>query len=65
MNPSEFLDELENIKASISAAEGLASHFAGQGQSAYSPIAHELAEAWDAVDRAVEVLNENAGSLAS
>ena len=63
MNPSEFLSELEAIKESVSAAEGIATHFASEGQVAYSPIAHELAEAWDAIDRAAELLNENASSL--
>ncbi len=63
MNPSEFLNELEAIKESISAAESLATHFASQGQVGYSPIGHELAEAWDALDRAVELLNRNASSL--
>lgn len=62
MTPAEFLDHLEGIKESISAAEGLASHFASQGQVAYSPIGHELSEAWDAVDRAVELLSENQSS---
>lgn len=62
MNPSEFLDELEGIKESIRATEGLANHFSSQGQVAYAPIGHELTEAWDAVDRAVELLNENASS---
>ena len=63
MSPSEFLGELEAIKETISAAEGLATHFSNQGQVIYSPIGHELAEAWDAVDRAVELPNENASSL--
>ncbi len=63
MNPSEFLGELEAIKESVSAAESLATHFAAEGQVAYSPIGHELAEAWDAIDRAVSLLNENASSL--
>jgi len=63
MSPSDFLNELEAIKESISAAESLATHFATEGQVAYSPIGHELAEAWDAVDRATELMNENASSL--
>jgi hypothetical protein len=63
MSPSEFLGELEAIKESISAAESLATHFSNKGQVVYSPIGHELAEAWDAIDRAVELLNENASSL--
>jgi hypothetical protein len=54
---------LEAIKESISAAESLATHFSNKGQVVYSPIGHELAEAWDAIDRAVELLNENASSL--
>lgn len=56
MSPSDFLNELEGIKESISAAESLATHFASQGQVGYSPVSHELAEAWDAVDRAVELV---------
>lgn len=63
MSPSDFLNELEGIKESISAAESLATHFASQGQVGYSPVGHELAEAWDAVDRATEFLSENASSL--
>ncbi len=62
MTPADFLNELEGIKESISAAESLATHFSSEGQVAYTPIGHELAEAWDAVDRAVELLNDNASS---
>ena len=62
MSPSEFLGELEAIKESLSAVESLATHFSNEGQVVYSPIGHELAEAWDAVDRAVELLNESVSS---
>ena len=63
MSPSDFLNELAAIRESISAAESLATHFSSQGQVDYNPIGHELAEAWDALDRAIELLNENASSL--
>ncbi len=62
MHPSEFLNELENIRDSVRTAEGIANRFSARGQVAYSPIGHELAEAWEAVDRAVELLHEHASS---
>ena len=63
-DPSDFLNELETLKENISATAGLAVHLSVQGQVVYSPISHELDEAWDAVNRAVELLNEaNASAM--
>lgn len=59
MTPGEVRDELVAIQASLRKLEGTIEK-QKSASAAYYPICHDLTEAWDAIELAIETCDEMA-----
>lgn len=63
MSPGKLREDLERLQNEVRGLEVPLDEKVAKGMVAYIPIRHELTEAWDALGRAIESLDESYRSL--